>query len=138
VELYTYATDCKGVVTIPGSHFVKAFSALPPHFNDVSSVTKAPSLECGFQSTEQAKISCSQVRIVWGMFQCCHIALYYVVLDQNSPVCWSIVVKEKPTVDSPFFGAFLSDRIPKATKDLNARSFINSFTEISPRSNYRK
>jgi hypothetical protein len=22
-------------------------------------------------------------------------------------VCWSIVVKEKPTVDSPFFGAFL-------------------------------
>jgi hypothetical protein len=68
VELYTYATDCKDVAKIPESHFVKAFSELPSHFNDVSSVTKAPSLQYWFQSTEQAKISCSQVRKVWGMF----------------------------------------------------------------------
>jgi hypothetical protein len=47
-------------------------------------------------------------------------------------VYWSIVVKEKPTLDSPFFGAYLSDRIPKATKDVNVHFFTNSFTEISP------
>ena len=28
VQLYTSASDCKGVGNIPGSHFVKAFSAL--------------------------------------------------------------------------------------------------------------
>ena len=31
----------------------------------------------------------------------------------------SIVVKEKPAVSSPFFEAFHSDRIPKATKDVH-------------------
>jgi hypothetical protein len=29
VQLDTDASDCKGVVNIPGSNFVKAFSALP-------------------------------------------------------------------------------------------------------------
>ena len=48
-----------------------------------------------------------------------------------SPVSWSIVVKEKPTVGSPISGASPSDRIPKATKDVNVYFFINS-------SNYRK
>jgi hypothetical protein len=33
-------------------------------------------------------------------------------------------VKEKPTAGSPFFGAFLSDSIPKGTKDVNVRLFI--------------
>jgi hypothetical protein len=28
-------------------------------------------------------------------------------------------VKEKPTIGSPFFGAFPYDRIPKALKDVN-------------------
>ena len=38
---------------------------------------------------------------------------------KNRPVCWSIVVKEKPAFGSPFLGAVLSDRIPKATKNVN-------------------
>ena len=38
--------------------------------------------------------------------------------DQNHTVYCCIVIKEKPTVGSPFFGAFLSDRIPKTTKDV--------------------
>jgi len=53
------------------------------------------------------------------MLQCCHIVLCQEILDQNRPIGWSIVVKEKPTVGSPFLEAFLSDRIPKATKDAN-------------------
>jgi hypothetical protein len=43
-------------------------------------------------------------------------------------VFWNIVVKEKPTVGSPFFGAFPSDRIPKAIKDVNVHFLIHSFT----------
>jgi hypothetical protein len=43
-------------------------------------------------------------------------------------VCWSIVVKEKPTVGSPFFGTFHSDLIPKALKDVNVCFFIHTFT----------
>jgi len=32
VERHTSATDCTGVGKIPGSHFMKAFSAPPSHF----------------------------------------------------------------------------------------------------------
>jgi len=59
------------------------------------------------------------------MLQCCHIVFSLEILDQNRPVCWSIVMKIKPTVGSPYFGAFLSDRIPKATKDVNVLSFTH-------------
>jgi len=48
------------------------------------------------------------------------------ILDQNRPVYWSIVVKEKPTVGSPFFGTFPSDGIPKATEDVGVPFFIHS------------
>jgi hypothetical protein len=44
------------------------------------------------------------------------------------PVCWSIVVKEKPTVRSAFLGAFPSDRIPKMTKDVTVYFFIQNST----------
>jgi hypothetical protein len=37
-------------------------------------------------------------------------------------------VKDKQTVGSPFFGAFPSDLIPKATKEVNVRFLIHSFT----------
>jgi len=37
-------------------------------------------------------------------------------------------VKEKPSVGSPFFGEFSSDRIHMATMDVNLRLFIRSFT----------
>jgi len=69
---------------------------------------------------EQVKISRSQVGRVWEMLQCCHIILDYEILDQNQPMCWSIVMKEKPTVGSPLLTAFPSDCISKVTKDVNA------------------
>ena len=49
---------------------------------------------------------------------------------QNRPVCWSAVVKEKPTVGSPFFGPFLSDSVPKATKDVNVYLFIQLLHQL--------
>jgi hypothetical protein len=49
----------------------------------------------------------------------------YEIYDQNRPVFWSIVVNAKQNVDSPVFGAFPSDRIHKATKDVSARLFIH-------------
>ena len=45
------------------------------------------------------------------------------ILDQDRPVCWSIVVKDKPTVGPPYFGAFPSDRVPKATRGVTAKQF---------------
>jgi len=47
-------------------------------------------------------------------------------VNRNRLVCWSIVVKEKQTVGSPFFRVFPSDRVPKATKDINVHFFIHS------------
>jgi hypothetical protein len=41
-------------------------------------------------------------------------------------VCWSIVVKKKPNAGSPYFREIPSDRIPKATKDVNVHFFNNS------------
>jgi hypothetical protein len=61
-----------------------------------------------------------------GMLQCYHVILFSEILDHNRPVCWSIVPKEKKTVGSPFFGVFPSDRIPKATKDVNVGKFLYS------------
>jgi hypothetical protein len=43
-------------------------------------------------------------------------------------VCWSIVEKEKPDIGSSFFGAFPSDRVPKATTDITVHFFIYSLT----------
>jgi hypothetical protein len=57
------------------------------------------------------------------MIQCCYIVLCKEILDQNWLVCWSIVVKEKPIAGSPFFGAFPSGRILKATNDVSVHFF---------------
>jgi hypothetical protein len=65
------------------------------------------------------------------MFQCCHIVLCYEMLGQNRPVCWSIVVKEKSSVGSPYFGTFPSDRIPRATKVVKVQ-YISLFTVATP------
>jgi len=72
------------------------------------------------------------------MLQCCQIVLCYEILDQNRPVRWSIIVKEKPTADSPFFGAFPSDHIPKATKDVIYISLSTVAVPVDYTSKYRK
>jgi len=72
------------------------------------------------------------------MLQCCQIVLYYEILDQNRPVRWSIVVKEKLTANSPFLGAFPSDRIPKATKDVVYISLPTVAIPVDYTSKFRK
>ena len=91
----------------------KPFQLVCHILNDVSSITKVLPHQCWFQSREQVKISRSQVRRVWEMLQCCHIILDYEILDQNQPMCWSIVMKEKPTVGSTLLMAFPSDCISR-------------------------
>jgi hypothetical protein len=66
------------------------------------------------------------------MLQYCHI-----VLDQNRPVCWSIVVKEKPSLSSQFFGEFLSNRALQATKDVNVRFFSHGRNRVNDTSEFR-
>ena len=48
MQIPTSSSDCKSVINIPGSHIVKAFSALPSHFHYFTSITKALSLQCYF------------------------------------------------------------------------------------------
>ena len=61
------------------------------------------------------------------MLKCCHIVFFKEILDQNQLVVWCIVMKEKQTVGSPFFGAFCSDRVPKAKNNASVHLFIHSF-----------
>ena len=93
---------------------------------NVSRITNVPSIQCWFQWREHTKIGWSRIRRVWGRLQYCHIVLRQEILDQNRPVCWTIAIKEKRVVGSLFFGAFLSDRLPKTTKVVNVRFFIYS------------
>jgi len=76
-----------------------------------------------------------KVKMKWsqmtGTLQCCHIDLCSEIIDNNRPVCFSIVVMEKPTVGSPAFGAFAYDRIPKAVKNVSAHFFIHTFYNFS-------
>ena len=101
----------------------KPFQLFRHIITDVNSITKAPSIQSWFQSREQLKISCCQVRRIGVLLQCCHSVICQEILYQNRTVCRAIVVMEKSTVGSPFFGAFPSDRIPKMTKDVNLHFF---------------
>ena len=74
-----------------------------------------------------------------GKIEFCHIVFCYEIPDKSRPVCWSIVMKEKPAVRSPFFVAFHSDRTPKATKDVSVNFLIHTFTfKDRPRSEFRE
>jgi len=104
---------------------------------DVSRITKAPSLQCWFQLRKQVQARWSQVRSVWGMFKCWHIVLWEEILDQNHLVCWSSVVKEKPTVVSPFLGRFFLTASPRRRTNLWDRNFPHATTSGNYTSEFR-
>jgi len=55
---------------------LKHFQLFRRILNDVSNITKVPSLQRRFQLTEELKISWRQVRRVGAMLQCCHVVLW--------------------------------------------------------------
>jgi len=72
------------------------------------------------------------------MLQCCHIALYWEILDQKLPVCRSIVETKNQTVGSPILGAFPSDRNPKKAKNVNANSWDRNFSHAEIPGNFQR
>ena len=52
------------------------------------------------------------------------VTLFFVSINYNRLVCWSIVIKEKPIVSSLFFGAISYDRVSKTTKGVSVHFFI--------------
>jgi hypothetical protein len=56
-KIYAFASGCRGVEKI---HFVKSFQLICRIYNDLSSITKATSCQCWFQSRERGKIIRSQ------------------------------------------------------------------------------
>ena len=94
--------------------------------NVSSSITKAPSFQCWFQLREQVKVCWSHVRQHWRCSS--EVTLFFTkkYFYLKWPVCWSIVVKEKPYFGSPIFWALPSTCNPKATKNINVHFFIHS------------
>jgi len=58
----------------------KPFQLFRRIITDVSSITKAPSIQSWFQSREQLKISCCQVRRIGGLPQCYHVFICQEIL----------------------------------------------------------
>jgi len=95
VQLYASVSDSKSVENIPGKHFVQAFSALRPH---------------SWESQDRLKSATVRTGVCVGGGCCNIVTLFFaqVIFDQNWPVRWSIVMKEKSNVGSQFWWAFPS------------------------------
>jgi len=90
----------------------------------VTSQMSVPSMLISMEGTGKNQLQPIQESIVYALvLSYCSLIE---ILDQNWPMCWSIVVKEKPTVGSPFLRAFSSDRNHEATKDVSVHFFIYS------------
>jgi len=107
----------------------KPFQLLRRILNYISNITKTPSLQCWFQLREEVKISWSQFRTVCGnapvLSRCSLLRNPWPkptgVLEhcrEGDSKCWFSVWGG---------GARPSDRIRKATKDVNIHLFIHSF-----------
>jgi hypothetical protein len=128
VQIYTTVNDCEDVGNILGSYFVNAFSAFPSHSlcSQLRHKISDPSMLISVERTGTRKNQLKSGQKSMGddavLLHCSLLR----TLEQNRPVCWSIVVKKMPTVRSPFLVTFPSDRIPKATKDISVHFFIHS------------
>ena len=106
VQLYTSDSDCKYIGNIPGSDG-RALQLFLPFRNDVSSVTKASSLQCWYQSREQTKISCNQVIRVWGMLQYYHVVLFHKSLNTTDRCAEALSRRRNKLLVLHFWGCFL-------------------------------
>ena len=71
VQLCTSVNNCKGVRTFREAVLWKPFQLFRLILNDVSSITKAPSLQRWIQSSEQVDINWSKVR------ECCSVVTLF-------------------------------------------------------------
>jgi hypothetical protein len=83
----------------------------------LSSIRIATSLQCLFQTREQVKISWSRLRRIWGWSSVVTLFFAKKSLTETDRCAGAM---------SPFFGPFPSNRIPKATKDVNVHIYIHS------------
>jgi hypothetical protein len=102
---------------------LKSFQLIRRIHNDLSSITKAPNANADFSRGNGEKSSEARTA---KMLQCCHIILYWDIIDEKFPVCCSIFVKEKPSLGSPLLEAVFCDLIPKATKGVCEHFLIHS------------
>ena len=75
------AATVKALETFMEANLWKTFQLNRRIRNDVSSITKARSFQCWFQSGEQVKFSCYETTRVWGVLHSFHIALGWEILD---------------------------------------------------------
>jgi len=120
VKLYTSASDCKDVGNISWKPICESlFSSFVAFFMIVSQKNLQFNADFSWVKNRlelgQEYGGCSSV-----------FTLFFAnVLNQNRPVCWSIV-KERANSASPSLGAFPSHRIAKTTKDVDVQVFIHS------------
>jgi hypothetical protein len=81
--------------------------------NNVSSITKAPSLQCGCKSREQVKISWSRIRKVWRMLSVVTLFFANKALTKWDRCAGALSWK---TVGSTIFGTFPFDCRPTSYK----------------------
>jgi hypothetical protein len=113
MQLNMSVRNCKAVGNIPWSHCVKTFSNLPSPFNVSSIKNAAPSMLISGEVTGKnmgvnpVLSHRSLLRNHWpkrtGVLEHCR--------------------EGEANVVSPFFGAFPSGHIPKATKEINVQKF---------------
>jgi hypothetical protein len=106
LQLYISASDGKDVGNIHGSHFVKAFSALPLHSELYQCHHKStvPSVLISVEATGK-KQTARSVEVGPEFY-----TLYFAkkkILQQNRPVCWGIVVRRNHMLFLHISGRFL-------------------------------
>jgi hypothetical protein len=109
VQLHTSASECKSVGNITRSNYVKSLFSSSVAFLIVSDASQKrrpfnadfSRVNMWISQQEFGHKSMGDAPVLL------HCYLLRKILDQNGLVCWSIVVKEKPTVGSPFSGRLL-------------------------------
>ena len=112
------------------------FSSSVTFLHHVISITKAPSFQCWFQLREEVKIRGSQVSRVWGMLQCCHMFFAKKFLTRSDWCAGALSWRRKQLLVLHFLGAFPSDHILKATKDVSAILWDRNFPHAAIPINY--
>jgi len=107
-------------------HFMRAFSALRRILNYIGRITKVASFEGCIQSRKRPKINWSQIRRCGGFSSV--VALFFAKksLTKTDRCAGALSWKRNQTMVIFVFGAFPSNRIPKATKGVIVHICIQS------------